>query len=298
VEVTVNGPDSSGTDVERPVLGAAGTRAVDQDGPVNRIDTSVPHPARRYNYWLGGKDHFQADRDSGDAIAEMYPSVRMAALENRWFMRRAVSFLTREAGVRQFLDIGTGIPAPNNTHEVAQAIAPTSRVVYVDNDPIVMSHARALFNSTSAGATAYVEEDLRNYETILNHPKVRDTLDFSEPVALLLIAILHFFPDADDPTRIVSRLLGGLPRGSYLAASNVTADFVETGADEYAATARRGPAGVHMRSRAEFGRFFDGLELMRPGIVVASQWRDEDEPAPRPNPADVAVWAAVGRVVE
>src|SRR4051794_38016107 len=147
-----------------------GVSDVDPDRVAYRIDTSIPHPARRYNYWLGGKDHFQADRDSGDAIFEAFPSVRMAALENRAFMRRAVTHLAREVGIRQFLDIGAGIPAPNNTHEVAQAIAPESRIVYVDNDPIVMSHARALLTSSAEGLTAYVEEDLRNNEAILSHP--------------------------------------------------------------------------------------------------------------------------------
>src|SRR5258705_6448220 len=164
-----------------------GMSSVDSPRAQHQIDTKSPHPARRYNYWLGGKDHFAADRESGDAIAALFPTVRLAALENRNFMRRAVTFLSREAGVRQFLDIGTGIPAPNNTHEVAQALAPESRVVYVDNDPIVLSHARALLNSTPEGATAYIEADLRDHERILSDPYLRKTLDFSDPVALLLV---------------------------------------------------------------------------------------------------------------
>jgi hypothetical protein len=180
----------------------------------HRIDTSVPHPARRYNYWLGGKDHFQADRDSGDAIAELFPTVRAAALANRAFMRRAVTYVARQ-GVRQFLDIGTGIPAPNNTHEVAQAINPDTHVVYVDNDPIVMSHARALLTSREGGLTAYLEADLRDYEEILNHPDVRRVLDLGQPVGLLLVAILHFLVDADDPAGIVAaRTAGSGPSAS------------------------------------------------------------------------------------
>ena len=273
-----------------------GVSDLDPEPVVYKIDTTVPHPARRYNYWLGGKDHFQADRDSGDAIAAAYPPVRIAALENRGFMRRAVTYLAREAGVRQFLDIGTGIPAPDNTHEIAQAIAPQSRVVYVDNDPIVMSHARALLTSSPEGATTYLEEDLRNYEAILAHPSLRSTLDFSEPVALLLVAILHFLADSEDPWTIVSRLVNGLPKGSYLVASNATGDFFPPSMADVIAANAKGPAAVHLRTRDSFARFFAGCDLVEPGIVVTSQWRAEDEPEPRPSREQVAVYAAVGQV--
>jgi len=182
-----------------------------------RLDTTVAPPARRYNYWIGGKDHFAADRESGEAILAAFPAARAAALENRAFLRRAVTYLTAEAGVRQFLDIGTGIPAPDNTHEVAQAIAPESRVVYVDNDPIVLTHARALLSSSPQGATAYLEEDLHDFPKILEHPEVTGTLDLTQPVALLLVAVLHFVHDEDDPYEMVAGLLDGLPVGSYLA---------------------------------------------------------------------------------
>jgi hypothetical protein len=167
--------------------------------PSPPFDTSVPHPARRYNYWLGGKDNFAADRESGDAVAAAFPTVRIAAIENRRFLGRAVSFLAQEAGIRQFLDIGTGIASANNTHEVAQSIAPESRIVYVDNDPIVLTHARALLTSTAEGATAYIDADLRNPGRILSDSHLEATLNLSEPVGLILVAILHFIRDEDDP---------------------------------------------------------------------------------------------------
>ena len=181
--------------------------------PSDRIDTTVPHPARRYNYWLGGKDNFQADRESGDAMAAAFPTIRTSALENRRFLQRAVGYLAREAGIRQFLDIGTGIPTANNTHEVAQAVAPESRVVYVDNDPIVLAHARALLTSSPEGATAYIDADLRDPEKILAHPELQRTIDLSQPVGLMLVAVLHFVPDGDDPYALVRRLLDALPAG-------------------------------------------------------------------------------------
>jgi S-adenosyl methyltransferase len=264
------------------------------DGPraPQRIDTQTAHPARRYNYWLGGKDHFAADRASGDAVAARFPTVRIAALENRAFMRRAVTFVSREAGVRQFLDIGTGIPAPGNTHEVAQAIAPESRVVYVDNDPIVLSHARALLNSSPEGATAYLEADLQDHERILSDPYVRKTLDFSQPIALLLVAILHFVPPEDEPYRVVARLANALPAGSYLILSHATADFAPTGRP-----AVRPPIGGFVtRSKDEIAPFFDGMEIVSPGIVAAVDWRADSESEPRPTPREVAIYGAVGRI--
>ena len=271
-----------------------GSDAVETDRP--RIDTSVAHPARRYNYWLGGKDNFQADRESGDAIAEAFPTVRLAALENRAFMRRAVTYLTG-VGVRQFLDIGTGIPAPDNTHQVAQAIAPESRVVYVDNDPIVLSHARALLTSTSTGATAYLEADLRQYREILAHPDLLRTIDLHQPVALLLVAIMHFIYDHDEPYAIVGGLMDALPSGSHLVMSHATAEWAPpANADEWLATPGRLVAGsIQPRSLEEFTPFFEGLELVEPGYVPCSEWRDEDEPKPRPTPHETSTRVAVGR---
>ncbi|BCL17064.1 SAM-dependent methyltransferase [Micromonospora sagamiensis] len=264
--------------------------------PSARIDTSVAHPARRYNYWLGGKDNFQADRDSGDAWAAQFPTVRTSARENRRFLQRAVAHLTRETGVRQFLDIGTGIPTADNTHEVAQSIAPQCRVVYVDNDPIVLAHARALLTSTAEGATAYLDADLREPERILGHPDLRRTLDLTRPVALMLVAVLHFVVDDEDPYGAVARLLDELPAGSYLVASHATGDHLPLPPRPVGARHDGDPNGlVVLRSRAEFARFFAGLELIEPGISSVAEWRAEHEPRPRPTAAEVSMYAAVGR---
>ncbi|GAB3085074.1 SAM-dependent methyltransferase [Micromonospora schwarzwaldensis] len=271
--------------------------ATEPGHPADRIDTSVAHPARRYNYWLGGKDNFQADRESGDAMAAAFPTIRLSALENRRFLRRAVRYLAAEAGIRQFLDIGTGIPTADNTHEVAQAVDPSARVVYVDNDPIVLAHARALLTSSPEGATAYLDADLRDPEKILAHPELRRTLDLSEPVALMLVAVLHFVPDADDPYATVARLLDALPAGSYLAASHATHDHLPAQlADEAKAAARGGPHGtINLRGRDEFVRFFDGLEPVEPGVCSVAEWRADDDPELRPSAADVSMYGGVAR---
>ncbi len=261
-----------------------------------RIDTSVPHPARRYNYWLGGKDNFAVDRASADQIAEAFPTVPTAAVENRRFLRRAVTFLA-EAGVRQFLDIGTGLPTADNTHQVAQAIAPDARIVYVDNDPLVLVHARALLTSSPEGATAYIDADLREPDKILSSPDLEGILDLSQPIALMLVAILHFIVDADAPYEIVADLVADLPSGSFLVMSHVTYDLMppEVVANLTAIGAASNEP-FQARSRAEFARFFDGLELVPPGIVSVTQWRADDEPAPRPTASDVSVYGAVARV--
>jgi hypothetical protein len=263
----------------------------DPQGLSSRIDTSIPHPARRYNYWLGGKDNFAADRASGDAVAAAFPNIRLAAMENRGFLRRAVTMLTEEAGIRQFLDIGTGLPSADNTHEVAQRIAPDAKVVYVDNDPLVMVHARALLTSASdVGVTDYIEVDLREPDTILR--EAERTLDLKQPVALMLVAVLHFVPEDDDPYGVVARLVDALAPGSYVAMSHATAEFLDAKMLEGFA---RSPATPSFRSREQFARFFDGLELLPPGIVSAAQWRAEDEPQPRPTAEDTATYCAVAR---
>ncbi|GIJ44503.1 hypothetical protein Val02_13890 [Virgisporangium aliadipatigenens] len=260
----------------------------------DRIDTSVAHPARRYDYWLGGKDNFQADRDSGDQIAKLYPGIRTAAVENRRFLRRAVTYLTREAGIRQFLDIGTGIPTADNTHEVAQRIAPDARIVYVDNDPIVLAHARALLRSSKEGRTAYLDADLRDPDRILADADLRDTLDLTRPVGLMLIAVLHFVTDEEEPYAIVRRLLDALPPGSHLALSHGTLDFIPP--EVKAAAAASGMrSDMYGRTRDEVARFLDGLEIVEPGIVAVPEWRGEEEPAPRPAPGEVSVYGAVAR---
>jgi hypothetical protein len=272
-------------------------RSSDPASLASRIDTSVPHPARRYNYWLGGKDNFAADRESGDAVAAAFPSIRLAAIENRRFLRRVVTFLARDLGIRQFLDIGTGIPSADNTHEVAQSIAPESRIVYVDNDPIVLVHARALLTSSSAGMTAYIDADLREPDGILNDPDLLRTLDLSQPVALMLVSILQFVTDEHDPVGIVARLVGALPSGSYLAITHPTYDFMAPETVEKLNRANTPSSGpFRPRTRDEVGRFLDGLEVVPPGIEPVSQWRAEDEVQPRPSPADTAVYGAVARI--
>jgi S-adenosyl methyltransferase len=268
-----------------------------RDGQRDRLpfDTSVAHPARRYDYLLGGKDNFAADRESGDRLIAAIPQVRIGALENRHFLRRAVTHLAGEAGIRQFLDIGTGIPTSPNVHEVAQGIAPDARVVYVDNDPIVLSHARALLTSSPQGATAYVDADLRRPDEILAAPELARTLDLSQPVALMLLAVLHFIPDSLDPQGLVRRLVSALPPGSYLVMSHGTYDFLPP------QTAQRADhtmsaEGVYPRSRDSFASFFDGLQLLDPGIVSVAAWRSAGDPQPRPSDAEAGCYAGVARL--
>jgi hypothetical protein len=260
---------------------------------VDRFDTSVAHPARRYNYWLGGKDHFAADRESGDLLARAFPTARIAARENREFLRRSVRYLA-ESGVRQFLDIGTGLPVPDNTHEIAQRVNPTARVLYVDNDPIVMTHSRALTIGTPEGRTGYVEADLRTPELILAHPELRAVLDLKEPVALLLVAVLHFLHDDNQAEEIVQTLLAALPPGSHLVASNLTLDYAPPEQvakhEELLATGR---TDARARDRATFARFFTNLTLLPPGIVAVSDWHPTA--TQRPTPQDVAIYGAVAQ---
>jgi hypothetical protein len=277
--------------LDRPGTSAVyDARMQSDDADWSRIDTSVPHPARRYDYWLGGKDNFAADRRSGDEIAERFPGIRTAVVENRRLLRRAVTHLAAEAGIRQFLDIGTGLPTANNTHEVAQLIAPESRVVYVDNDPLVLAHARALLTSSAEGRTAYLEADIRDPERILHSDELADTLDLSQPVALMLLAVLHFVEDHEDPYGVVNRLLAALPPGSRLVLSHATGDWLPPETVAMFASGKHG-AG-RLRDRAEVGRFFDGLELAEPGVVPLAEWRATEEP---PAPAEVSMYAGVAR---
>jgi len=258
------------------------------------INTNVAHSARVYNYWLGGKDNFAADRTLGDAIIKAVPSTVFGARANRAFLGRAVRYLAAEAGIRQFLDIGTGIPTADNTHEVAQAAAPDSRVLYVDNDPIVLAHARALMTSHPAGSTAFIHADLRDPGKVLDDPKLRATLDLGRPVALMLIAVLHFLTEEDNPREIVSTLLDALPSGSYLTITHLTADFVSPEEAAVAKAAGR-DAGVTYtpRTQAEVTEFFSGLDLVDPGVVPLLAWRP-DGGAPEDSRA-ASVYAAIGR---
>jgi len=255
------------------------------------FDTSVAHVARVYNYWLGGKDNFAADRAAGEQAIKAFPNIVLSARANRAFLARAVRFLAQEAGVVQFLDIGTGIPSANNTHEVAQAAVPQSRVVYVDNDPVVLSHARALLASDPAGATDYIEADLRNPRQILE--RAAQLLDFSQPVAVMLMAILQHLEDADDPYRVVATLLDAVPEGSYLALSHPAKDIDAAAMAKMAESLNQTMAEkVTFRDRAAVARFFDGLDLVEPGLVQASKWRPASE-AEAASPA--ALWAGVAR---
>jgi hypothetical protein len=257
--------------------------------PSPLFDTSVPHIARVYNYWLGGKDHFAADRELAERFIKADPEVIAGVRANRAFLGRAVHFLAAKARVRQFLDIGTGIPTANNTHEVAQRAAPDSRVVYVDNDPIVLAHARALLTSEPDGATDYIDADLRNTGTIL--AQAARTLDLARPVAVMLMGILQCIPDEDEPRAIVAALMDGVPPGSYLAISHPAAD-VHAEARAGAAVLSEGLASpVTFRSRAAIARFFGGLELVEPGLVSTSQWRSGASAGTRP----LANWAGVAR---
>jgi hypothetical protein len=265
--------------------------------PVLEIDTSKAHPARMYDYLLGGTDHFEADREAIGALLKAVPNARTGARENRAFLGRAVRYLVAEAGVRQFLDIGSGLPTANNVHEVAQAIAPESRVAYADNDPIVTAHARALLTSHPEGRTSYIQADLRDPEAILNHPAVRETLDFGRPIALVLMAILHFFPADDDPAGLVSALLAALPPGSYLVASHTTGDYNDPAlAAEGVQAVQRAGVPFQLRTSDEFADLaFVGLELIPPGLVPVSEWRPDVEPGLLPRPVDVGYYGAIGR---
>jgi SAM-dependent methyltransferase len=272
--------------------GASSTPAFDT--PPNRspvIDTSKPHPARVYDYWLGGKDNFAADREAGEQALLAYPELALAVRANRAFLARAVRHLVRDAGIRQFLDIGTGIPTGSNTHEVAQSVAPECQVVYVDNDPIVMLHARALLTSTPEGVTEYIEADLRDADKILT--EARRTLDFTQPTALMLLAILQFIPDDEDPWQLVSRVLDALPPGSHLVISHPTNDFSpEKGAESIRRYNDRVPDQATLRGSDGTSRFFDGLDLLEPGVVPVAKWRpDSDLEAASPS----SMWCGVAR---
>jgi hypothetical protein len=267
--------------------------AGDPDWPLPEINVTMAHPARVYDYLLGGKDNFAVDRALGDAVAKAMPSAREMVRANRAFLGRAVRYLVTETGVRQFLDVGTGIPTAGNTHEVAQATAPESRIVYVDNDPIVLAHARALMTSDPAGATAFMRADLRDPDTILDDPALRRTLDLGEPVALMLIAIMMYMRDEEDPRGLVSALMDALPSGSYLALTHPTADFSPDEVAGAVAATEKGGISFTPRSQAEVAAFFDGLQLVDPGVVPILAWHPEG--APPVDPRAAYYYGAVGR---
>ena len=260
------------------------------------IDTSRPHSARMYDYYLGGKNHFAADRETAEKINSSLPSARIGSRENRAFLGRAIRYLATEAGIRQFLDIGTGLPTTNNLHEVAQAVAPSSRVMYVDNDPMVLSHARALLTSSPAGRTGTIQADLREPSEILDNPVTREVLDFRRPIALVLVAILHFMPDESKPGHSVAALLDALPSGSYIVASHATGEHhdaaeVSGGIRTY----QEAEVPFQLRESGEFARLaFGDLELVPPGDVLVSEWRP-DNTGPRPTSTEVSLYGGVAR---
>jgi hypothetical protein len=260
----------------------------------SEIDTSRPHPARMYDAYLGGKDNYPVDREAVRQVLRDFPEVRAIAVANRAFLQRAVRFLAGKAGIRQFIDIGTGIPAVGNVHEVAGLVAPGARVVYVDNDPIVHVHANALL--TGSGATGVVLADLRDPAAILADPGLRALIDFTQPVALLLVAILHFITDHEDPAGIMATLRDALPDGSYLTLSHATLDFHPPEvARQAVATYENATAPFVPRPLTQVTAFFDGFHLVEPGLVQAPLWRPDSRP-PRPRDLEkIGIYVGVGR---
>jgi hypothetical protein len=253
------------------------------DAPLSeQLDTSVPHSARVWNYWLGGKDNFKADRAVGDQFAQLYPDITVVARSSRGFLKRAVTFLAAEAGIRQFLDVGTGMPTAENTHQVAQVVAPESRIVYVDNDPLVLVHARALLTGTKEGATEYVDADLRDPAAILEAAG-RTTLDLAQPTGLILMNILGHVSDLDEAVAIVGQLMTALPSGSYLVTADGTnvIDGVAFG-EAIGVWNANAPLSYHLRHPDALARFLTGLQVVEPGLVPCSQWR----PSPDATAAD------------
>lgn len=258
----------------------------DRERPPPRIDTTVAHNARVWDYWLGGKDNFVVDRQVGDQVRAMFPIIGDVAGADRRFLARAVGFLTGEAGVTQFLDIGTGLPTANNTHEVSQADRPESRIVYVDNDPLVLVHARALLTSSPLGATDYVDADVHDPDAIL--AGAARTLDLDRPVAVMMLGILNFVLDTDEAYRIVRRLMDAVPAGSYLAITHPTLELGgEANVEAMAFWNEHAAPPIRARTGAEIARFFDGLELLDPGLVSCGRWRAEASAVPQ--------YGAVGR---
>lgn len=262
---------------------------VDDVSEQSGIDASVPHSARIWNYWLGGKDNYEVDRIAGDAYVESFPGIVDIARESRAFLSRAVTYLAGEAGIRQFLDVGTGLPTADNTHEVAQRVAPDSRIVYVDNDPLVLAHARALLTSTPQGATAYVHADLRKPDEIFR--AAATTLDLSRPTALMLFGVIGHVGDDGEAHAIVHRLLAGLPSGSYLCLSE-GADTDPTYSEAQRRYNESGAVPYHLRTPEQIAAFFQGLHLVEPGVVSCPFWRPDPS---SPAPVEIGQFGGVGR---
>jgi hypothetical protein len=248
-----------------------------------QFDTGIPHSARVWNYWLGGADNFAVDRQVGDQFATFYPNITVVALSSRAFLKRSITFLAEEAGIRQFLDVGTGMPTAEHTHQVAQAVAPDARIAYVDNDPLVLEHARSLLTGTPEGVTEYIDGDLRHPATVIEAAG-RTTLDLTKPTALILMNILGHVPDLDAAVAIVRDLMAALPSGSYLVTADGT-NVLDGPAFEEAIGVwnANAPLSYHLRRPEELARFLDGLEVAEPGLVPCSRWR----PAPDASPEDL-----------
>jgi len=248
----------------------------DQNDNVDRLNLSVPHSARVYDYFLGGKTNFAADRDAGLHLLEAFPGFRTAAQSNRMWMHRAAKYVA-ERGITQFLDIGTGIPTSPNLHEVVQQIVPEARVVYADNDPIVLAHSRALLVSSDQGETAYLEADVTDPEAILNSEEVRTVLDLSKPIALSLVGVFHYLPDDKKPYEVLQQLVDALAPGSYLIFSHCTPDFAPEMWEQAIQVYKADGGDAQVRSREEIERFFAGLDLVEPGVEVPYRWHPDEE---------------------
>jgi hypothetical protein len=271
------------------------TGVTDQGFTADEIDTSRPHPARMYDYFLGGRDNYQVDRDAAQAVLAAVPDVIDGARANRDFLRRAVRHLA-QSGVRQIIDVGTGIPTSPNTHEIAHSVSPEVRVAYIDNDPIVARHADARLLGT--GNTGFFLGDMRDPASILGHPTIGRLIDVREPVALLLVSVLHFVPDEEDPAALVAAYRDALPAGSHLVLSHATADFHQDTAGEVLEVYKKATATLTARTHAEVLALFDGFELAEPGLVQVPLWRP-DGPAPtRDELRRVGVYGGIGRLKE
>jgi hypothetical protein len=291
-QVTDIDVDRNGVEIRRRVVrqGSQVPPAVEAVPP--GVNISVPHSARIYDYWLGGKDNFAIDRAVGEAMIKAIPGMRYMARENRKFVHRAARDMVAKEGIRQFLDIGTGIPTRPNLHEIAQGIAPETRVVYVDNDPIVLVHARALMISTEQGRSEYVSADLRDPQSILTEPVLTSTLDLTQPVGLTMIAVLMLLADEDDPWDKVAQIRDAMPSGSCLAITHPTADFNPVEVSEAVAAATGAGMTLVARTKDDVERFFGDWEMLEPGLVPVSGWRPDE---PVDNPEAAYYWSGVAR---
>ncbi|MGW0575000.1 SAM-dependent methyltransferase [Streptomyces sp. NPDC002920] len=266
-------------------------RGGDSEAQSFEIDTSKPHPARMYDYFLGGKDNYEVDQEAAEKFIQAAPEVRVGVRANRGFMHRAVRHVVAEGGIRQILDIGTGLPTEPNVHQIARAIAPETRIAYVDNDPIVSAHSLALIDDEAD--TSVVLADLRDPRGVLDHPEVRKIIDFDRPVALMLVAILHFVTEAEDPNAVVATLRDALPTGSYLILSHATGDVHDDGRKDAAAVYKTATASMNPRTRAQVLDFFGDFTLVDPGLVLVPDWRP-DEPV-RPGTPPIGIYGGVAR---